>query len=244
MEKDLKINLPAVVWNTGIPATGTNHALFTVKKFLPLQKSDVVVLGFYTGNDFPDNLLPYDQLVFTQQASCFNLCDYGQDFKPYKISTPEAVKKATGSYPEEELSFFRKLLAKSRFVTFVSEMSAKIMNRFSGYKERVSLQEYKVTSQYLKELKEYTAANNAELIVFVIPQVIDIKEKSKYYRNAITILEDLSIPYVETISLLAQSDYVNNINGHWNNRGHVLAGHALSKNILGHMTARQKNGAH
>ena len=37
---------PALVWNTGIPATGTNHALFTVKKYLPMQHANYVVLGF------------------------------------------------------------------------------------------------------------------------------------------------------------------------------------------------------
>ena len=117
MEKDLQNNFPTVVWNAGIPATGTNHALFTVKKFVPLQKSDVVVLGFYTGNDFSDNLLPFNQLVFTQQASCFNLCDIGQDFKPHEISINEAVKKATGTYPEEQLSFFQKM-----FISFFDRM--------------------------------------------------------------------------------------------------------------------------
>ncbi len=244
MEKDLQTNMPSVVWNTGIPATGTNHAIFTTKKFLPMQKSNVVILGFYTGNDFSDNLLPFNQLIFTQQASCFNLWDFDKDFRPYEISTKEAVKKATGTYPEEELSFFQKLLAKSRFVSFVSEMSGKIINRFGGKKERIREQEYKMTSQYLKELNDYTKANNAELIVFVIPTVLDIKEKGAYYQNTITILKDLSVPYVETIDLYTEKDYVNSLDGHWNNRGHLQAGHALGKYLLNRAREMQKKDTH
>ena len=45
-ESDIKKIHPAIVWNTGMPATGTNHALFTTKKYLPLQKSNYVVLVF------------------------------------------------------------------------------------------------------------------------------------------------------------------------------------------------------
>ncbi|MFZ1370323.1 MAG: hypothetical protein WAR78_08070, partial [Ferruginibacter sp.] len=41
-ESNIRKLKPALVWNTGIPATGTNHALFTVKKYLPLQKTNVV----------------------------------------------------------------------------------------------------------------------------------------------------------------------------------------------------------
>ena len=74
-ERDINKSYPAIVWNTGIPATGTNHALFTTKKFLPLQKSNYVILGFYVGNDFGDNLLPFDSLVFYNKAFCFNFYD-------------------------------------------------------------------------------------------------------------------------------------------------------------------------
>ncbi len=232
MERDLAKERPALVWNTGIPGTGTNHAIFTTRKFLPLQKSNIVVLGFYTGNDFSDNLIPFNRMIFTEQASCYNLWDYDRQFRPFEISTSEAVKKATGTYPEDELTFGKKFLAKSRFFSFVSDMMTKVMNRFSGNKKKVTEQEYVMTSKYLEELNNYTKANNAELVVMVIPTVLDLKQKGPYYEHAISILKDLAIPYVETTDLYSEKDYVNNVNGHWNNRGHILAGHALSNYLL------------
>ena len=239
-ENDIKKVYPGLVWNTGVPATGTNHALFTVKKYLPLQKSNYVVLGFYTGNDFTDNLLPYDNLVFNNLASCYNLYDYDKDFKAFKISKSEAFKKATGSYPAEELNVFQKVLIRSRFISFIKDMKAKVVNRLSGNKARVEEQEYKMTKQYLQELNNYTKENNAELIVCVIPGDNDLKSKDKNYLNAVEILKGLSIKYIENTEHFYDKDYVKAGGGHWINSGHSKAGHALSKFLLQDINAKQQ----
>ncbi len=238
-ERDIKKNYPAVVWNTGIPATGTNHALFTTKKYLPLQKSNYVILGFYVGNDFADNLLPFDDLVFYDQAFCFNFYDYDKNFKPFKISKREAIKKATGSYPTEELNPLQKIFVKSRLIPFVSNLTERIANRLSGRKKEVNEQEYNVTKEYLNQLNNYVKENNAELIVMVIPAWDDIKEKEFHYLNAVKILKESSIKYVETVDLYSEQDYLKN-GGHWKNRGHVIAGHELSKFLAQYITDKQQ----
>ena len=231
-ESDLKKVYPSLVWNTGIPATGTNHAIFTTKKFMPLQKSNYVVLGFFTGNDFEDNLLPFDRLVFNGGNGCYNLYDYDKDFKPFKISQREMCKKVTGSYPISELNFFQKLIYRSKVFTFLGDMGEKLMNRLNGTKKRTAEQAYKMTDAYLKELNAYVKENNAELIVLVIPTEADIKEKSTQYQNVIKILNEASIKYVDNTSLFTADDYMKTGGGHWKNNGHIKAGHALSKLLL------------
>lgn len=239
-EADVKKSYPAVVWNTGVPATGTNHAVFTTEKYLPKQKSNFVILGFYTGNDFGDNLLPYDQLVFNNLASCYNLYDYDKDFKPFKISKSEAFKKATGSYPMEELNIVQKILVRSRFVTFITDLKTKIANRLSGDKTKRSEQEYKVTKEYLKQLNDYVKENNAELIVLVIPASEDVKEKGVHYLNAMKIMNELSLQYVDPLSELAVDDYLKIDGAHWKNGGHVRAGHLLSKYLLDYIQKKDQ----
>jgi len=239
-EQDIKKTYPSIVWNTGIPATGTNHALFTTKKFLPVQQSNYVILGFYVGNDFSDNLLPFNQLVFNNLASCYNLWDYDKDFKPFQITKKEAFKKATGSYPMEDLNFLQKIFIRSRAITFFGELKDKLVNRLSGRKQQVNEEEYKMTEIYLKQLNDYVKENNAELIVVVIPAADDLKEKEAHYLNAIKILDGLSIPHVENINLLNNDNYLKTGGGHWKNSGHIIAGHALSKYLVEHIKEKQQ----
>lgn len=239
-ESDLKKAHPALVWNTGMPATGTNHALFTAKKFLPVQKSNYVVLGFYVGNDFGDNLLPFDRLMFNNKASCYNLYDYDRNFKPVQISLNEAYKKAMGSYPVSELNFIQKLLIRSRFYTFISELKDKVVNRLSGNKGRTVEEEYKTTKAYLKQLDDYVKANNAELIVVIIPSRDDVQKKEVHYTNALKLMNELAIPYIDPLSQFTDDDYLKIDGGHWKNRAHILTGHMLSKYLLDHIEKKQQ----
>ncbi len=232
---------PAVIWNTGIPATGTNHALFTVQKFLPLQKSNYVILGFYVGNDFGDNLIPFDDIIFYDQAFCFNYYDYDKEFKPFKISERGVVKKATGSYPMAELNFFQKILIRSRVYTFASELTDKILNRLSGRKQRANEQEYKMTKNYLKQLNDYVKSNNAELIVMVIPASDDIPKKEIHYLNVIKILKELSVNYLENIDQFSNDDYLKKGGGHWKNIGHIKAGKSLANYFLKFIEEKKKH---
>jgi len=241
LESDVKKVYPGMVWNTGVPATGTNHAFFTTKKYLPLQKSNYVVLGFFVANDFGDNLLPYDNLVFNNLASCYNLYDYDRDFKPFKISKREAFKKATGTYPTEELNFLQKILIRSRFLTFMGSLKDKIVNRMSGNKKRATEQEDKMTTQYLTQLKDYVKENGAELIVLVIPSLEDVsKGKQYHYKSLIKILNVLSVKYVEPFDQFTKDDYLTVGGGHWKNSGHIKAGHALSKYLLDSIKGKQQ----
>ena len=238
-ENDIKKNYPSIVWNTGIPGTGTNHALFTTKKYLPLQKSNYIILGFYTGNDFIDNLRPFDRLLFNNLATCYNLYDYTSELKPVIISKREAYKKFTGSYPMEELNAIQKLLIKSRFITFITEIKDKVLNRLSGNKKRTSEQEYKLTKEYLIQLNDYIKENNAELIVYIIPTSYDLNRKAAYYTNAVKILSELGIKYIDNTAMFTANDYMGE-GGHWINSGHIKAGHMLSKYLLDYIKEKQQ----
>ncbi len=240
LEADINKEHPGLVWNTGIPATGTNHALFTAKKYLPLQRSNYVVLGFYVGNDFGDNLLPYDRLVFNKLASCYNLYDYDNNINPYRITNKQAYKKATGSYPMEDLNFVQKILIRSRVMAFAGDLKEKIMNRLSGKKTKAAEKEYKLTEAYLQQLNDYVKRNNAELIVLIIPAAEDVKKKEEHYLSTIKILNGLSIQYVDPLSQFTEDDYLKIDGGHWKNRAHILAGHMLSKYLLDHIKAKQQ----
>ncbi|HAO47484.1 MAG TPA: hypothetical protein DCQ97_11200 [Chitinophagaceae bacterium] len=240
LESDVNKVHPALVWNTGIPATGTNHAVFTTKKYLPLQHSNYVVLGFYVGNDFGDNMLPFDRIIFNKMASCYSQYDFDKNLNPVKITNREAYKIATGSYPMEELNFFQKILIHSRTRYFISELGKKISNRLSGNKEKTKEIGYKLTRDYLNELNTYVKANNAELVVLVIPSLDDVKKKEENYTNALELLKELNIQYVDPLDQLTIADYLTIDGGHWHNSGHIKAGHLLSAYLLNHIKSKSQ----
>ena len=57
----IESNLPqAIVWNTGIPGTGTQQALRLFQAYAPLLQPQITILGFVM-NDFKDNIMPLDR---------------------------------------------------------------------------------------------------------------------------------------------------------------------------------------
>lgn len=235
-EQNIKKKFPVVVWNAGIPATGTNYALHVTKRFLPLQKSNLVILGFY-GNDFYDNLVPFDRIQFFSNGSCLNCYKIDYSFNAIKISMEDAYKNTTGAYPIEKLNFLqREIIIKSRLVPLFNKLSERIM-KFYHYKHEgnISNEEYRfrITQTYLNQLKNYIKENNAELVVLLIPGKDDIKIKSKQYLDAIVILRDLGINYLEISDKFCKDNYMKSeSDGHWNNSGHAIAGTLLYKHII------------
>ena len=243
-KRDISKSMPAnIVWNTGIPGTGTNHALAETKKYLPLQRSNYVILGFYDGNDFMDNLTPYDRLLFTNDATCINLYDFDKNVSPVKMTKREAFKKATGSYPMEELNILQKIIIRSRLVSFISDMKDKLVNRASGLKNRKKELAYQFTKDYLKQLNDYVKSNNAELIVLLIPNKFDLKTRGEEFLNATKIFNELSIKYFENTPLLSEKNYLHPVSKydvHWNNSGHIITGHAFSDYFIKYLEGKNK----
>jgi hypothetical protein len=234
-----KINkvLPVIVWNAGIPATGTNYALHVTRRFLSLQKSNIVILGFFE-NDFDDNLIPFDRLQFFNNASCLKCYKLDNSFNAIKISVQDAYKNATGSYPIEKLNFIqREVIIKSRLVPLFTRLLERILNKqyHLTHSNNISKEEYsfKITKTYLEQLKNYINENNAELYVLLIPSRQDIEIKSDRYLKAIKIFRELGINYLEVSDKLDATNYMkSNYDGHWNNSGHKIAGTLLFKYIL------------
>ncbi len=49
----------SIIWNMGMPATGTNQALASFQAYAPVLRPHLAILGFYV-NDFWDNMFPMD----------------------------------------------------------------------------------------------------------------------------------------------------------------------------------------
>jgi hypothetical protein len=232
-EHDLKSHFPLVAWNTGMLGTGTNYADYVTKRFLPVQKTDLVVLGFFY-NDFRDNLIPYDGIVFFNNSYCLYSYELDNRFNPVRISISKSYKNAIGAYPIEELNFFqREILIKSRLVSLSHQVYRKIMKKHSRQSSDKKEYMYSKTKTYLESLRNYVKENNVEILVLLIPERNDLRGKTGFYLKALEIFNELDIKYIEILDEMTEEDYaVNPKDEHWSNSGHRKAGLKLSETIM------------
>lgn len=84
------------------------------------------------------------------------------------------------------------------------------------------------TRDYLSQLRDAAAALDSSFLVVLIPMLEDIGAPGREFANAIILMEELGIHYLNPIGLLTRKDYVPAPDGHWNNAGHQKIGALLS----------------
>ena len=229
----LEAELPqAIIWNTGIPGTGTNQALLVFDEYAPVLRPQLTILGFVQ-NDFDDNLLPVDSWVNALDAN-------GQAFhvRKYAIDEDENVIKfdldtlgyirAHGKPPPS--SELERLLGSTRLGTLLLGLrDGSVLTEpvTSSYERR-----RQVTKHYLQELKQTVSASGSELLVILIPNSEDIKDVEGLrprFQMAKDLMRELEIPYLNPISTLDPvTDYGLPHDSHWTNSGHQKVGELLS----------------
>ena len=81
---------------------------------------------------------------------------------------------------------------------------------------------YSITREYFLMIKEYLSSRDVPLFVLAIPdnrKSTGKLTKSKNYLKAISLLQELSIPYLDPFDHLTKDDYWD-VKEHWNNSGH------------------------
>ena len=87
LEAGLQEHHDAVVWNAGIPATGTKQAVRSLRKLSPLLKPHLVILGFYR-NDFNDNMYPLDMYIRRRDFKAIHMYTLDEEFNPVRLGQP------------------------------------------------------------------------------------------------------------------------------------------------------------
>ena len=219
----------AIIWNTGIPGTGTNQALLAFDEYAPVLRPPLTILGF-VDNDFDDNLLPVDSWVNALDAN-------GQAFhvRKYAIDNDENVSefdletlgyiRAHGKEPAS--SELERLLGLTRLGTLLLRLRDSTVLTEPGaasYERR-----RQVTKQYLTELKGAVLTSGSELLIIMIPCPEDIERPGPRLQIAKELMRELEIPYLDPIGILDPvADYGLPLDSHWTNSGHQKVGKLLS----------------
>lgn len=227
----IETQLPnAIVWNTGIPGAGTNQAVASLTAFAPLLKPQIVVLGFYM-NDFEDNLYPIDSYFVGVDENYYPFA-----IRQYRVDAQGKVSKMDS---QTELYYrfhqvdppshvLEQLIGTTRLGSLLLntvQATVEIVGTSDGIRTR---QRTEVTRRYLTQLQDYTKRYNIQFLILLIPRRADIGSPGSAYQNAIDLLEDLNIAYLNPIAHLdVISDYAPEPDIHWSTVGHQKIGLTL-----------------
>lgn len=217
-----------VVWNAGYTSTGTNQALASFETIGAVLQPDLTVLGFYM-NDFKDNLTPVESWYETinGRGNRVYVRPYRLDYWGNAIRLDEASTQyfvAHGMYPP--VNDIERLLGSLRLGTLLLKLRDSVATL--EYADRLFAKGVEVTREYLRQLGESAAAQSTELLVLVIPAVPELPEPSEAYDTAISLMEELQLPYFGLADVVNLADhYVPHPDGHWNSAGHRKVGKIL-----------------
>ncbi|MBQ7529453.1 SGNH/GDSL hydrolase family protein [bacterium] len=172
----------AKVVNCAFPQAGTGTMLNLYKKLDPSQrKADIVLVTFYTGNDFYENMLG---------DGSFTISD------GLLVLTPKAearwnkynclLQQNTASIPKSnEISWYRPLLRRSHFWQWMAAPSGKEKILTPNVSEAWYLQGYTKemkegvdkTLKQLDELQKLCAEHGSTLVIAVVPSKTEVYDK-------------------------------------------------------------------
>ncbi len=216
-------------YNTAIGGYGQNNQLAILKNGLKKINPDLVILGFYTGNDFTDNLTPVDRYFSTNNGwySRYNTSIIEGQLYTNKRSEDEILQliKLSECYNFGLKKTVKTFLYKSRLGSIIFLASRKV--RFSPNNSNLNSSndlDYSITRDYLIRIRDLSKEAGVPLRLVVIPDYSNSTPRSfrpsKNYIKLIRLAEELKIDYFDPFPKLNYSDYVGAFDDHWNNSGH------------------------
>ena len=220
----------AVVWNTAIPGAGTNQAVMSFEVYAPILQPQVTILGFYM-NDFDDNMMPVDSYFMGVDAVNFPLSirQYQIDLRGNLIK----LDRQSDLYyryhrvdpPANEI---HRLLGTTRLGSIALNAVDAVRQMISKAEGTRVARRVEVTREYLADLRYAAIEQETQLLVLLIPRREDLSGAGPLYQNALRLVTELEIPFLDPINVLdSELDYATPPDVHWSNAGHQKIGAIL-----------------
>jgi len=230
----IEANFPqSIVWNTGISGTATKQALASFQTYAPALQPQLAILGFYM-NDFLENMLPVDHHIIEidQNNRGFRRKRYDIDERSGAVTELDDEALYYQHYGVEPPgSELERLIGRTRLGSLLPRFFKARMRQDEMRYRRASppvSQSVDITRRYLKALRDAAAAQDTALLVLLIPDQEDLPSPTPYYQNALAIMTELEMPYLNPSHALDIRDYMPPSDGHWNTAGHQKVGNMLS----------------
>ena len=230
----IEANFPqSIVWNTAIYGTGTKQALASFQVYAPALQPQLAILGFFM-NDFLDNMLPVDHRIvgIDWKNESFRIGRYDVDQRSGAVTELDDEALYYQHYGVEPPgSELERLIGRTRLGSLLPRFFKGRMRQDEIRYRRASppgSQSVDITRRYLKALRDAAAAQDTALLVLLIPDRESFPSPTPYYQNALAIMTELEMPYLDPFHALDIRDYMPPSDGHWNTAGHQKVGNMLS----------------
>jgi hypothetical protein len=239
------------VINTGISSTGPGYYWNTLEKYGDLFKPDLVLIGFFIGNDFTElkfNTKRIGLFIIEPVEPKTSLTTYlnykrlwiYQVARAWWIAWINSFSKGTGTFSEEE--FYN--IERSRLLMFQNSQRDKFNKLWHN------------DSEILSKINNWCTKRNIPLVIVILPDQIQVDETLRHdlftkfnipdnsvdllYPNRILInyLEKNNIHYVDLTSPMRKAGKSHTLyltrDTHWNEAGHKIAGNIICDYIQTH----------
>ena len=216
----VEANFPeGIVWNAGMPGTGTREALSVFRAYAPALQPQMAILGFYK-NDFQENVVSVDRWIWRRGGTAlgqYQLDSGGMDLDPqspwqhtnYFMPPPNEIQRLIG-------------------VTRLGSLALKTANIIFGRGCDALDCQMEATREYLRDLRDAAAAQDTALLILLITHWEDLDAAGQHDQAAAQLMEELNLPYLDPRPILDLSDYATYPDDHWNSAGHQKVGALLN----------------
>ena len=216
----IESNFPeAVVWNAGIPVSGTQQALPAFQAYAPLLQPQITMLGFYM-NDFEENVMPLQNRIWWWNGRLMRQVLIDSWGNVTRL-TPHSFHYYHTYYAAAPANEIQRLIGLTRLGSLA--LKTHDILRAAG---PIGLA---ATGEYLRDLRDAAAAQNTALLTLLIPTRNDLAAAGQQYQAAAQLMKELEMSYLDPRLLLdAELDYAPRPDGHWNSAGHQKIGALLT----------------